>query len=61
LRAFARDAKLTAALAVGVVELTVRLVKKCANFASPIRPNQHDGGGRYRSAIREILRRCGSE
>jgi hypothetical protein len=28
LRAFARDAKLTAALAVAVVELTVRLVKK---------------------------------
>jgi hypothetical protein len=36
--AFARDAKLTAALAVAVVELAVRLVKKWRKLRQPVPP-----------------------
>ncbi len=38
LHAFARDAKLTAALAVAVAELTVRLVKKWRKLRQPDPP-----------------------
>ena len=38
LRSFARDAKLTAALTVAVVELTVRLVKKWRKLRQPDQP-----------------------